>query len=251
MKKVLSLVVAALFVSSAAFAVTDIKSITATATFTGVTDFSFDLYKVQGDAAATTLDWTSADAFNMGETTAWVAADQYAKITANVTQAGFVVHMYTDNKATWSTLTANAAGSYGSLVRVNADNTLGNNFNADYRGYIPVLYSLVPTKGVPTLKFKQNDQGATVIDEQAKDAQADRYLLDKSNTGFTTNYNYTTIAALNGPTFFVKSEGGDDVQYPSASVQNGIAYMYFFGGFQNIIGGDKYTTSIKIVQDVE
>ena len=83
MKKVLSLVVAALFVSSSAFAATTVKNtIVATAAFAGEASFTFTLKTVNGDAAATTLDWTKADAFNMGEDTVWVMADQYAEVYA-------------------------------------------------------------------------------------------------------------------------------------------------------------------------
>lgn len=245
MKKVLSLVVAVLFVSSSAFAAKFTKNIVATATFEGDASISFDLFNAD-DTTATTLEWTNSDAFNMGDVTTWVAADQYAKVVANITKANAFVYMYTDNKAANSSLQPNynkwngnqgVAGSetYGGMYRVGGT-------GGAYRGYVPVLFSYVPTKAQPTLDV--NTATGEVTETVTAD-QSDRYILDKSNGGYEDNKNYTVIAALNGPTFFTK-DGETNVQNPSTSVQNGTAYMYFFGGFKNIIGGDTYTTTIKI-----
>lgn len=244
MKKFLVLAVA-LMVSSSAFAAKFTKNITASATFAGDATITFDLFNVSDDSTATALNWTSAEAFNMGSTTKWVAADQYAKVVANITKANASVRMYTDNKTGNSSLQPNytewsgnqgVAGSetYGGLVRV------GGNGGA-YRGYVPVLFSYVPTKTQPTLTV--NTTTGEVTAKVTAD-QSDRYLSDISNGGYDANY--TVIASLNGPTFFTKDEGGADVQNPSTSVQNGTAYMYFFGGFKDIIGGDTYSTTIKV-----
>lgn len=253
MKKVLSLavaLVATVMLGSTIFAVTTTvkNTIVATAQFTGEAAFSFNLFKLSNDAAATTLDWTSPDAFVMGGTTTWVSADQYAVVAATVTKAGYAVYMNTDNKTSFPTLVANQDGSYGGLVRVTSNGTLPSDFLADYRGYVPVLFSYTAAKGLPTLNVKA-DGGVT---ETITNDQSDRYLSDVRSS--TYNKNYTTIAALNGPTFFTSTKINNvdtDVQYPSASVQNNTAYMYFFGGFKNIIGGDKYTTTIKVIEEVE
>ena len=253
MKKFMSLavaLVAAVVVSSSAFAATEVKSFTARAAFAGVAEFSFTLFK--GATEADSLNWTSADAFNMGDVTAWVAADEHAKVVANVTKANYVVHMYTDNKTAFPSLTANQDGSFGGLVRVDSEGALASDFNADYRGYIPVIFSYAKAENVPTLVVNETTGAVT---ETVTAAQSDRYLTDKSNTGFNDNYNYTTIASLNGPTFFTKAKNDQnvevDVQYTSNELTDHTAYMYFFGGFKNIIGGDAYTTTIKVVQDVE
>lgn len=252
MKKFLVLAVAMLMAGSVFAATTTVKNnIVATAAFAGVANFSFVLHEVDGDAVATTLDWTSADAFVMGGTTTWVSADQYAVVTATVTKAGYAVYMNTDKRSQWSALPQGQVGA--GLVRVNADGTaLGSDFNPNYRGYIPVIFSYVPTKQMPTLNVAADGS----VTETISNTQSDRYLSDVGSA--TYNKNYTTIAALNGPTFFTSENKGTatnpqwvDCQYPSASVQNNTAYMYFFGGFKNIIGGDKYMATINVIEEVE
>lgn len=239
MKKFLVLAVA-LLIGSSAFAAT--SQFTATATFAGSADFTFELRNVNGDAVAQNLEWTSADAFVMGSTIAWVRADQYAVVAATITKANASVKMYTKNKVANPQLQPNfdkwngntgVAGTetYGALVR--AGGTGG-----PYRGYIPVFYSLVPAKNA-SLTFNGTDV-ATV-------ARADRALVDQAN-GAYGNGNYATIASLNGPVFFTTDEDGNDVQFPSPQVQNNTAYMYFFGGFKDVIGGDTYSTTVYVEQ---
>lgn len=257
MKKFLGLVAVlavTAMVSSSVFAATTTvkKTIVASASFSGESSFSFDLFKVSGDTAATTLDWTSPDAFVMGSTVAWVKADQYAKVVAKITKAGYAIYMNTDNKAAnpnlepnyteWNADKTGKKGTeiYSGLVRS------GSNGGA-YRGYIPVVYSYVPDKNANVKPFDSDGK------EIKTNAQSDTYLSDVSNAKY--HKNDTTIAALNGPTFFTKAEDGTtDVQYPSQTVKDRgdyTAYMYFFGGFKDIVGGDTYTTSIKIVEEVE
>lgn len=251
MKKFLSLAVAlvatAMLTSSVFAGTTTLKSVTATAAFAGSATFSFNLFKVSDDSAATTIDWTSADAFVMGSTTTWVQADQYAVVAATVTKAGYSVYMNTNNKADKPNLEPNytewnegqgvpGTETYGGLVR--AGSTGGA-----FRGYIPVVFSYSATKNKNITPF--DAQGKEIV----TNAQSDRFLADVSNGGY--DQNYTTIASLNGPTFFTKNEEGDNVQFPSEDVVNNTAYMYFFGGFKDIIGGDSYTTKIDVIEVVE
>ena len=244
MKKVLSLVVA-LFVSSSAFAATTVKNtIVATAAFAGEAAFTFTLKTVSGDATATTLDWTSADAFNMEEDTVWVMADQYAEVYAKVTKAGYSVYMNTDNKTANPALEPNYTewnGSGESATPVESSATYGGMYRVGseggvHRGYIPVLFSYVNQKNA-SLTF--NGTVATTT------SRADRYLSDVSSASYDKDY--TMIASLNGPTFGVDAQTG---AWPG-DVTNNTAYMYFFGGFQNVIGGDTYTTTIKVIEEVE
>jgi len=242
MKKFLVLV-AVLLISGSAFAAS--TTFTATATFAGAANFNFQLKNVNGDANAQNLTWTSEDAFVMGSTVAWVRADQYAVVAATITKANASVKMYTKNKEANPQLQPNydswngdngVAGTetYGALVRQGGT-------GGPYRGYIPVFYSLVPTKNA-NLTFNGEDV--------ATEARADRALVDVAN-GAYGNGNYATIASLNGPTFFVKTQQGADVQFPSPQVQNNTAYMYFFGGFKDVIGGDTYSTTVYVQQSWE
>lgn len=246
MKKFMSLavaLVATVMLGSTVFAAT--TNFTATASFAGAANFSFQLKNVNGDANATNLTWTSADAFVMGSTIAWVRADQYAVVAATITKANASVKMYTKNKEANPDLqpnfnewngTTGVAGTetYGALVR--ATSTGGA-----YRSYIPVFYSLVPTKNA-NLEFSGTDV--------ATEDRADRALVDTAN-GEYGNGNYATIASLNGPVFFTKNEQQQNVQLPSPKVQNNTAYMYFFGGFKDIIGGDTYSTTVYVEEAFE
>lgn len=251
MKKVLSLLVVALFVSSTAFAGSSFTVYTGIADFSnsGTADFHFNLKNVSGDSAVSdsTIRWTSADAFNTTSAVKWVRADQYAEVIANVTKAGFNVYMYQTN--------GNSTEYKAVEPRVNADDTKpisglvrkGSNGGA-YRGYVPLAYSFVPTKNA-SITFS-----GTVVEG---DARADRYFVDqgdKKADGTTSNFdkNYALIASLCGPVFGPFGEGGVLAPWCSNDVVNKTAYMYFFGNFQNIIGGDIFgTDQIKIEQVTE
>ncbi len=237
---VLAVLAVTAMISSSVFAAS--TTFTASATFNGAANFTFTLRNVDGNAVATNLEWTSADAFVMGSTVSWVRADQYAVVAATITKANASVKMYTKNKVSnpqlqpnydkWSGDTGVAGTeTYGALVRQGGT-------GGPYRGYIPVFYSLVPTKNA-SITFSGTDV--------ATEARADRALVDQAN-GTYGDGNSATIASLNGPTFFVKTEAGADVQYPSPQVQNNTAYMYFFGGFKDVIGGDTYSTTVYVEQ---
>ena len=240
---VLAVLAVTAMISSSVFAAS--TTFTASATFNGAANFTFTLRNVDGNAVATNLEWTSADAFVMGSTVSWVRADQYAVVAATITKANASVKMYTKNKDANPNLQPNSTEwnggtgkpgteTYGALVR--AGGTGGA-----FRGYIPVFYSLVPTQNA-SITFDGNDV--------ATEDRADRALVDTAN-GEYGDGNYATIAALNGPTFFTKDTSGADVQYPSPKVQNNTAYMYFFGGFKDIIGGDTYSTTVYVQQSWE
>lgn len=252
MKKVLSLVVAALFVSSSVFAAS--TQFTARATFAGNASFSFQLKNIQGDGNADTLTWAEEDAFNMDGTNKWVRALQYAEVVANITKANASVIMFTDNKTTWPTITPNynewnngqgveGTEAYGGLVR-NVNGNLPSDFTGAHRGYIPLLYSMNTTKNASI-----TSDGTQVVNKDAQNnpIRADRFLADKSNGGYGAGY--ATIASLNGPTFGVDADG--TTVWGSAAVQDNTAYMYFFGNFKNIIGGDTYSTTVHVQQSWE
>ena len=251
MKKLFVLAVAMLLGGSAFAASTNF---TARATFAGNATFSFQLKNIQGDGNADTLTWAEADAFNMDGTDNWVRALQYAEVVANITKANASVKMYTDNKGTWSTIEPNynewvgdegkpGTEAYGGLVR-NVNGNLPSDFTGAHRGYIPILYSMNTTKNASI-----TSDGTQVVNKDAQDnpIRADRFLADVSNGGYGDGY--ATIASLNGPTFGVNADGV--TVWGSAAVQNNTAYMYFFGNFKNIIGGDTYSTTVQVQQSWE
>ena len=61
--------------------------------------------------------------------------------------------------------------------------------------------------------------------------------------------NAAKIASIAGPVFGYDNGGWD---YTGKNVANHTAYMYFFGNFKNIVGGDVYgTDQLHIVQVTE
>ena len=247
MKKFMSLVVALIataVVSSSVFAAT--TSYVAKAVFAGSASFSFTLKNVSGDAAATEIAWTSQSAFNMGEDVAWVKADQYAEVMANITKANANVYMYTNNKvdsgianlqpSTWKDKQDVSHDSYGGLVRTAGQ---GATVGGEYRGYVPVYFTYSKAKNA-NITF----DGTARFDDE--NWVFDRPLADISNDGYVEADN--TIASLNGPTFGVDAETG---AYSAPGLTNNTAYMYFFGGFKQIIGGDTYQTKIYVKEVLE
>lgn len=250
MKKFLVLAVA-LLVSSAAWAANKTTPYVARAIFAGEASFSFTLKYVDTTKTGTPtmIEWTSADAFNMGSTTTWVRADQYAEVTANITKANANVYMYTDNKTDISeslepnywkyngTTPDPTSATYGGLVRTAGQGTANG---GAYRGYIPVYFSYTNA-----LNSNITFNGTQRFGEDNVNIY-DRPLADKSNAGFVLADN--TIASLNGPTFGVDATTG---AYPGSGLTNNTAYMYFFGGFKQVIGGDEYNTTIYVQEVLE
>jgi hypothetical protein len=129
--------------------------------------------------------------------------------------------------------------SYGGLVRTAGKGTANG---GAYRGYIPVMFSYNTTKNSSI-----TSNGTEVIEKNGTGAnapvlRADRYLSDKSNGEYDEDY--TIIASLNGPTFGVDATTG---AWSGACTDN-TAYMYFFGGFKDVIGGDTYSTTVYVEQ---
>ena len=248
MKKFMSLavaLVAAVVVSSSAFAANQTTPYVARAIFAGSASFSFTLKNVANDQAASLIEWTSTDAFNMEEGAVWVRADQYAEVMANITKANANVYMYTDNKTDsgitnlkpnyWSDADGDHA-TYGGLVRTAGQ---GTPEGGQYRGYVPVYFTYSKAKN-SEISFN----GTARFDDT--NWVFDRPLADISNEGYVEADN--TIASLNGPTFGVDATTG---AYSAPGLTNNTAYMYFFGGFQQIIGGDSYQTKIYVKEVLE
>ena len=257
MKKFMSLavaLVAAVVVSSSAFAAS--TQFTARATFAGTADFSFTLKNISGDTAATELSWEEAQAFNRTSDDNWVLAKQYAEVVATITKANAKVLMFTENTVAFNGLIDNPNyndgiqdndhKAYGGMVR-NVNGALPSDFDGQYRGYIPILFSYNSSKKDATLT--SDGSQVTVKDGEGDNApvlRADRFLSEKANPSYSDAY--ATIAALDGPVFGITAQGAT---WGSPAVQNNTAYMYFFGNFTNIIGGDTYSTTVKVQQSWE
>lgn len=252
MKKAVSLLAVLALLAGVSFAADPVVN-----TYKGIADFSgsgtaefhFNVKNVNGDGAVTdsTIRWTSADAFNTTSTDKWVRADQYAEVIANVTKAGFNVYMYqtngksTDYKAV--TPRTNEDGSKPVSGLVNKATQGG-----DFQGYAPLAYSLVPTKNA-SITFDGTEGKPT-------DARANRFFVDegdkKADGSANFDKNYALIASLCGPVFGPFDEDGNVKPWCSKDVTNKTAYMYFFGNFHDIVGGDVYgTDQIKIEQVTE
>ena len=258
-----------------AFAVT-----VATTTFTGLANFSgsgsisfsFTLKNVSNNQAVNnkTINWSTSTAWNTTKNDSWVRAEQYAVVAATVTKAGFNVYMYQTNLESTKYKPKNSSGtvlyrgnyewngstfvwtssSTSGLVRENIKNESAKDGN--YRCYIPIAYSFVPSiQSNITYDQKTATTSATRADRyfcDIKDTKADG--TPRSSTGRDS---YTLIASVCGPVFDVDADNGPwcggTVVNP---VVNHTAYMYFFGNFKNIIGGDVYgTDQLHIVQVTE
>lgn len=250
-----------------AFAAVSISSVTysglADFSRSGVAQFSFTLKNVTGGATATRINWSTTTAFNTTSNDRWVRAEQYAVVAATVTKAGFNVYMYQTNgksnvyqstiprtSVSSSTIAGRVVYSttsvYSGLVRQGS-------YGGEHRGYIPIAYSFVPSVNA---SITYNQQTATT-----SATRADRFLIDAQdkdkNSGTplypTGRVDYSMIASVCGPVFDVDADNGPwcggTVVNP---VVNHTAYMYFFGNFKNIIGGDVYgTDQLHIVQVTE
>ena len=247
MKKVVSLLAVLFLFAGLSFATVSTTTYTGIADFSnsGTIDFSFTLKNVSGDAVASQLAWTSADAFVTTTTVKWVRADQYAEVKAKVTKAGFNVYMYQTNKKS-SAYKANDP-------RHNADNSTvysglvnKDNHGGDYKGYIPVAFSFVSTKNA-SITYDINTATVTAT-------RSDKFFMDESDSTYTKDsadgkyMQYTRIASLVGPVFG-QGQYGD---WTGEGIQNNTAYMYFFGGFSNITGGEVYgTDQLHVIQVTE
>jgi len=253
MKKVVSLLAVLFLFAGLSFAAVSTNTYTGIADFSvsGETQFDFALKNVSGDATASQIAWTSPAAFVTGSTVAWVKSDQYAIVTATATKANFRVYMYQTN--------TKSEKYKAKTPRINADDTkVYSGLVESVKGekYVPVAYSMVPSKQ-SSITFDGN-----VVTTESR---SDRYFTDaadKKADGSTSNFDieYTEIAgsyglgrtAAGGPVF-----GAYDKDKKVAPWGNGVngygqAYMYFFGGFSYINGGEKYgTDQLHIVQMTE
>ena len=83
-----------------------------------------------------------------------------------------------------------------------------------------------------------------------------RFFVDsgdkKADGSSNFNKDYALIASLCGPVFGPFDAQGAVKPWCSNDVVNHTAYMYFFGNFHDIVGGDVYgTDQIKIEQVTE
>ncbi len=251
MKKFLGLLAAVLLVSGSAYAASSMSTYKGIADFSnsGQALFSFTLKAVSNDAAVSdnTIRWTSADAFNTESADKWVRADHYAVVAATVTKAGFNVYMYqtngqsTDYKATSPRTNADGSKPVSGLVNTRTK-------GGDFQGFAPLAYSFVPTKN-KTITFDGTEGTPS-------DSRANRFFVDsgdkKADGSSNFDRNYALIASLCGPVFGPFDAQGAVKPWCSNDVVNHTAYMYFFGNFHDIVGGDIYgTDQIKIEQVTE
>ena len=265
MEKIRSLVVAfvaMLVLGGSAFAVnvtTNTFSGLADFSSSGVAQFSFTLKNVTGNAAATRINWSTTTAFNTTSNDRWVRAEQYAVVAATVTKAGFNVYMYQTNgnstvyrstipRTSVSTKTSGSAVIY-STTSVYSGLVRQGSYGGEHRGYIPIAYSFVPNIQA-TISYDQKTATTSAT-------RADRFLIDvkdKDKDSGTALYptgrvDYSMIASVCGPVFGVDTVNGP---WCGNTVTNNTAYMYFFGNFKNIVGGDVYgTDQLHIVQVTE
>ena len=221
MKKILGLLVVALFVSSSAFAeMSTLDPFAASVSFSGgVATFSA-VYSGSGN-----ITW-STTGINLGqEADQWKTAEGYITLTKNITDANGKVYVYTDNKNGGTTYKATNGWvysedlsdlSWAGLVKGGSDGG-NNNFKS--------------------LAFIVMDEQGTPDWSKLTTTSADyRYLTDKSTVGsqaFAKSI-YNTIADVNG---YVGIED---------SAATTTAYMYIGANFTKVYSGESYGTD-KII----
>lgn len=238
MKKFFSLVVAALFVSSSAFAAVNYTASADFSSIAGQVEFSATMKTVSQNTTVSNIGW-DVDNTYVGSTEAnnWKAANVYVEMTKTITKAGGAVYLYQDNKASGATAAYVAenprynAGDvkvYSGLVKEDSKG------GAD--GYIVMSFKpskdLLTASQLASLNLQPEKAGVVTPTEdnpEGKDYVA-KFFSDLSDDGFSsaTSIEYRTIADENG---YV---GLSDTKNVSK------AYMYFGGNFVNVMGGTKY-----------
>ncbi len=242
MKKFLSLVVAALFVSSSAFAAKDFTASADFSNIAGSVTFDAVLKAVSNDATASAIGW-SVDTSYVGNTgdNNWKAANVYAEMTKTITKAGGAVYLFQDNKASASGAAADYVAAeprfnegdvkvYSGLVKAGSGGGAGGD------GYVVMSFKPSTTKltssQLTSFNLQPEKEGVvepTQDNPKGKDYVA-KFFSDQSDDGFSsaTSLTYRTIADENG---YVGLENTKNVEK---------AYMYFGGNFVNVMGGTKY-----------
>ena len=241
MKKLFVLAVAMLMAGSA-FAAAGATRYTGIASFvnSGVAEFTFQLKNVSDNGTATQIEWTNTAAFNTTGTDKWVRADQYAQVRAHITKAGVDVYMYQTN-------TANDSAYKATTPRTNKDNSTvysglvrQGSGGGEHRGYVPVAYSYVPQINT-SITYDINTATTTAT-------RSDRFWVDQadSNQSAGIKSDYTKIAGLVGPVFGQGTYG----DWTGEGLTDHTAYMYFFGNFHDIVGGDIFGTDQLVIEQV-
>lgn len=237
MRKVLSLLVAAVFMAvsgSVAFAAfTSVSTVkkTAKVEFTATGAFTWDIAikNVAGDGTATEITW-DAGSITPG-TTGWANAQQYILITSTITDATSAIQIYTDNEKGTSfkyvhvgdTNTVSAGGLVGtknpsakplpmawSMKDVKISTTVVNPQSADNTIKYASLY------------FK--DHGDTLVDAASE------------STKFSNGDDYVTI--LKGGTGWRWGGGAGDI----GGSASGTFYMYIGADFSSASTPNTYGT---------
>jgi len=262
MKKVVSLLAVLFLFAGLVSAADNVKGLgtyKGEVNFTGAGYFEFDFVLSGG---GTTISWststiatssapTTLTVFNETGYDAWAVADQYATVKAKGSKANFYVYMYQSNKegsdykATTPRTNADGEQVYSGLVNKGTG-------GGEYRGYVPLAFSLVPSQKAAKTDGHVYDITFDGVEGVPTDDRANRFFLDKSNSKFKQNY--TIIAAGNcyGPVFGPFDKDGNLAPWTSNKIQNNTAYMYFFGNFKNIQDGDVFgTDKINIQTEIQ
>jgi len=262
MKKVVSLLAVLFLFAGLSFAAEreiGHSTYTAKVQFAGEALFNFQLKNISGSGTPSEISWdSSAIALGEQDETQWVSAKEYAVISATATKAGFSVYMYQTNKQSSNYKAVTPRKNYkGTTVTSQVYSGLVEKSKGEK--YVPIAYSMVSSPNDPGF------DGEVKVSTAGGNYRADRYLtdeadLDAAGTGSSFDKQYTNIAGsyglnkayVGGPVFGAYDKDGNIAPWGNGKDGKGVAYIFFYGGFNNIVGGEEYgTDQLHVIQITE
>lgn len=243
MKKFLSLVAVmavAVMASSTVWAASFTSTSKAARATFGVSDLVFEVnlkhwsgtgtYNAQ--TTATQINFDASDVTLGTTTVSGAISKDYALIHSNLSQqpANTIVYIYTNNKSNTTNFVAVSSGTngYSGLVRKGQNAT-----------YVDGDYATIQTKCVQisSANVTYNTTNGPKDAEFLNDDQynGDRWLEDKSTTGFTAANNIIGKGGVGGGIW--QSSGDWGTTYSSEDI-----VMFFKANFHSVNGGDEYGT---------
>ena len=200
-----------------------------------------------GQATATQINFVPSDVTLGTVTPSTSTSSDYALITSNLSQqpANTHVYVYTDNVNNSSDFKAKSpsttADGYNGLVRKGNGDTFVDG------DYATVITKCVAVSSANANYNTTNGPRDAVFDYDGQ-SSGDRWLADKSTTGFNSQANVIGKGGVGGGIYI----GAENSSYATNWYSTEQVVMFFRAIFHSVNGGDEYgTDTIKFNQVVE